>query len=196
MGLLEQILKLAKKNPEVIIAVLLGIIVVGSVGGGLWINALQSTLTERDALVQERLKLIDERYKTNLYLLSGKVSNIDTKFNQLKQDFQLSSSTIIGASQKLDSISSDPQISDANRSSLSAMSRQLSTAVSKIDSDITALDEHVGALSKEVAPFKNYGLPPAALFAPNLLITVVLTIVISVIIFFGLFRLSLFRRRE
>jgi Tfp pilus assembly protein PilO len=56
VGLLEEILKYSNRHAESVIVILLGLIVVGSSGGGMWIHNLQeeNRLTEREFQLKER----------------------------------------------------------------------------------------------------------------------------------------------
>jgi hypothetical protein len=69
MSLLEHVTKLADQHPKVVISSLLGLLLVGGVGGGVWINGLKANLDqlsadlrERDSVFAERMSLVEQRH--------------------------------------------------------------------------------------------------------------------------------------
>lgn len=77
MALLEELLKSSRAHPQSVIVALIALIVVGAVGGGLWIHNLQSMLESRDALQKQELALVTERMKDGLYRLEERVDILD-----------------------------------------------------------------------------------------------------------------------
>lgn len=63
MSLIEKLIGYADVHPRAVVVGMLGLIVAGAVGGGLWIKSLQSTLAERDRMLKERLELVELRHK-------------------------------------------------------------------------------------------------------------------------------------
>ena len=53
MSLIDLLLKFTERQPGTVVAALLGVIVVGSVGGGFWISNLQSALNLKEAMLDE-----------------------------------------------------------------------------------------------------------------------------------------------
>lgn len=66
LSLIEALLKYSNKHSSSIIVTLLGIMIVGGIGGGLWIQNLNSVIVERNKLEEQRLALADERQGTAL----------------------------------------------------------------------------------------------------------------------------------
>lgn len=64
LSLIEALLKYSNKHSSSIIAALLGIIIVGGIGGGFWIQNLNSVIAERNKLEEQRLALAEERQST------------------------------------------------------------------------------------------------------------------------------------
>jgi hypothetical protein len=61
MELIPSILTFLPKNPKPVIVVLLGIIVAGTVAGGMWINSLKVAVEQRDQLLAERDKIAEKQ---------------------------------------------------------------------------------------------------------------------------------------
>src|SRR3989304_4373305 len=132
MSLLEQILKLPKKNSPVVISILLGIIIIGAMWGGLWINSLQNTLAERDALANATLSLIEERYKTNFNSLALRVDKAEIQLAEFHKLFGKIEPQLTSVSQRLTEMSSDSQMPSNHRATL----KQLSDEISETSSDV------------------------------------------------------------
>jgi predicted unusual protein kinase regulating ubiquinone biosynthesis (AarF/ABC1/UbiB family) len=156
---LARLLEFSKKHSEQVIATLLGIIIVGSIGGGLWIKSLQSTLAEREALTEERLELIEERYRTNFYALSKRVNDVETQLAQLVETFEGLEPTLINVSQRLSEMSSDQQLPDYHRTALATMSDEVSAAANDVRSAIDELSASTQELASKVEPFEGFGIP-------------------------------------
>ncbi len=56
----------SKKHPQGVIVALLGIIIVGSVAGGLWIQNLRSSLEEKEKIFDARIRLTEERLQKDI----------------------------------------------------------------------------------------------------------------------------------
>jgi hypothetical protein len=86
MGLIEKILDLYEGHAKTLTSILLGVLVAGMVGGGLWINSLKDSLAEQKTIHAERYRLIEERYRTALVELSSEYETATSAFAKLKQD--------------------------------------------------------------------------------------------------------------
>jgi hypothetical protein len=93
MGLIEQITQFADHNPRVVISSLVGLIVVGGVGGGIWVKGLQSSndklladLHERENTFQERISLVEQRYKNTMVALWQKDAVISRQLEILQAE--------------------------------------------------------------------------------------------------------------
>lgn len=72
MFLIGELLEYEKKHSQVIVVILLGIIITGSISGGLWIKQLNSIIAEKDKLAEQRL------------IIAGEMHSVDIKSEQLK----------------------------------------------------------------------------------------------------------------
>jgi|GEM_PF-4759206 len=186
-SLLDYILKLPKKNAPVVISILLGIIIAGTVGGGFWINSLQSTLAEREKLETEKLTIIEERYRTNFNAVALRVSNIENQIKDFQSRANESILDIKTVSENLAEISSDPQLPEKYRLQLSQLSFETSTISKDLKSSIDIIDISVQELSLETQVFIKYGFPPPSyLLKYNWfrLYSAIIVIVSSIALFF------------
>ncbi len=63
MGFLDTLIKFSDAHARSVIVILIGIIVVGAIGGGLWIQSLKASLNEHEEIKDSRIELIEERYR-------------------------------------------------------------------------------------------------------------------------------------
>jgi hypothetical protein len=77
MALLEELLKSSRAHPQSVIVALVAVIVVGTLGGGIWIHNLQSMLESRDALRQQELAVLTQRTKEGLDRLEARINVLD-----------------------------------------------------------------------------------------------------------------------
>lgn len=80
----EEILKYAGERPKTVIVILLGIIAVGSIGGGIWIKNLQSGLEARDKYFSDRLVWIEEKWGRDSRILRQQNSVLRTEVKHLR----------------------------------------------------------------------------------------------------------------
>ncbi len=84
---LESILRYSEENSRSIVVILIGLIIIGSTGGGFWIRSLQTNLSEKDRLVNERLKLIEERYKSEVHKIRSEFRTLHIRFSEMVSVF-------------------------------------------------------------------------------------------------------------
>jgi hypothetical protein len=59
----DSLLKYADEHHRTVTVALLGLLVIGALGGGLLIQTLQTSITPRDQLHDQRIKSIENEYK-------------------------------------------------------------------------------------------------------------------------------------
>jgi uncharacterized coiled-coil protein SlyX len=81
--MIDKILDFSKHHAQTVIATLFGVIVVGSVGGGLWIHNLQSVLDESQRLEDQRLAAQKQDFDNNMSAIKIQVSEEDRALHEL-----------------------------------------------------------------------------------------------------------------
>lgn len=76
------LLNFITKHPKTISVALFSIIVVGSVGGGFWINTLDAKVNS----VEERINLINEKHKKSSVVLKHQNDTLNRQISTLKND--------------------------------------------------------------------------------------------------------------
>ena len=61
---LSSLVSFAEKQPRTLLIVLLGVIAAGGIGGGLWINSLNSAIEQNKEMVAEKDKKLAQEIRT------------------------------------------------------------------------------------------------------------------------------------
>ena len=95
MSVIEEILKYSSKHARVVILILLGVITSGSLAGGLWIQNLNSIITEKDKILEQRIQLNEKAANIGLASrsLSQRESNLQILAILNKLELSVHSST-------------------------------------------------------------------------------------------------------
>ena len=94
MGLLEELLKYSKEQSQAVIVILIGLIVVGSIGGLLRIQTLNSNLSnsekvqkERIGVLNDKISVLKERMKSHEDSYTSEIKELKEKVDQLEISF-------------------------------------------------------------------------------------------------------------
>ncbi|MEM8610424.1 MAG: hypothetical protein AAGF93_00285 [Cyanobacteria bacterium P01_H01_bin.105] len=136
MGLLEKLLELYEDQSKTLVIVLLGIVIAGSIGGGLWINSLQSSLNQQQALREGRIEYINERYRTLIVKASD-------EHKEVIKGYEIFKANILASFEKTKRVANqlDSAVSSLNPpQNIATLQKELLTEVDTLESTIKAIE--------------------------------------------------------
>ena len=89
------------KDPKIVIPTLIAIIIVGGLGGGLWINNLRQTNSESKSLTKQRLLLIEEKHYSEIEILKRRYDVFQYEYERIKRNLSKSNNRIDSSFAKL-----------------------------------------------------------------------------------------------
>ncbi|ETR65526.1 MAG: hypothetical protein OMM_06018 [Candidatus Magnetoglobus multicellularis str. Araruama] len=189
MSLIEKLLEFTEKQSKSVVVALFGIIVAGSIGGGLWIKSLLSTIEYKDSYISERLTLAEERYHSKYLGLKKENLILTEQITILRSHLPKVNESII----LIDKYLTANNIS--NKDFIYIEINKLKDMSIKIDESLSKSDE-ISKLSHEIAiakPEPSGAKPPNSIYL--LLFGSVVVIFISVfLIVYSFYRLYQRRR--
>lgn len=87
MAVWDSLLNYSKEHSQGVIVSLVGVIAVGTVGGGLWIQSLKSALTETEKLKNERIEIISEKHERAVEVLQQDFDMLRRRLSELESTF-------------------------------------------------------------------------------------------------------------
>lgn len=180
MGLLEEVLKYSKTHGAAVIVVLVGVIVVGSVGGGLWIQNLNSALEQKDSLANQRATLVEERYRNRYSELNSRYRTLVQQATTLRESVQTHQAQVLSASQELTDLATVSKLDRAARDRLLKQSELLKVSAEKLLRNTETDTKDVEGAGRDMQFADAFDHPPAGaepLRAPNIWIIVALLVV-------------------
>jgi hypothetical protein len=118
MSLIEELLKNSKKHSQLITLILLGIIIAGSIAGGLWIQNLNSILAEKDKLEEQHLKLIEERYRADLASKNLEYKSLELTINRVEQSTIASTSRMAQIANEIEGFAKNGNLTKEHKGQL------------------------------------------------------------------------------
>src|SRR5690242_15348005 len=83
MAALDPLLKFVDERPKPTLIALMGVIVSGSVAGGLVIHSLENQLSTREQLEKARLALVESKYENKFAEISANVAKLKSRVDDL-----------------------------------------------------------------------------------------------------------------
>lgn len=162
MSLLEKLLDRGSEKPELVIATLIGVIVVGSLGGTLWIHSLQSALSERDALFRARLVSIEERHANEVSAERTKNAILQAEAEALTSSIAPLDSTLDTMAQSLEVLARYPQFPGRLKSRLLGTMRDAREQSASLQQALKRARD----LSKTADTIRSAWAPPTPISSP------------------------------
>ncbi len=131
--MIDKIFQFAESNAKTVIATLFGIIVVGSVGGGLWIHNLQSSLEEEGKLYQSTRELQKQQYETSNSTNFFKVTEAEAKVRDLAEEIERSERKLKADAGNLAQLSESHKIPTKAAAELQRINQDLEDTADELD---------------------------------------------------------------
>jgi hypothetical protein len=188
MGLISELLNYSREHAQTIIVILIGLIVIGSISGGLLIQNLNSSLSEKETLQRERINLIEERYRTSFAEVASKFLKLEDRVRKLGAETVRMETICFNMAKEISNIAQSEEINSENRNKLNSLSNNLSNYTGQI---LEKRGEIVSELDYDERVFRRlkvYNVPPPGfngitLFLPAFysLLLLVLVLIFSIV---------------
>lgn len=140
MSLIEELLKYSNKHSRVIILILLGIIISGSIAGGLWIQNLNSMISEKDKILEQRIKLAEKETSlaSSAQILSQRELNLDimTILSKYELSMQSSANELKDLAKEFEGIARSSKTTPQIRAQLLSYSKSLTDKSASISKEV------------------------------------------------------------
>jgi len=160
VALINELLKYSKEQSQAVIVILIGLIIIGTISGGLWIQNLRSDLSEKEALQEERLKLTEERYRNSF-------ADVATRFLTLEDIVKNLETTVYSYKDNLDQIANEikdivlsREINLEKRNKLISLSNNISNYTVQIMRGIEETKSSLNWDSRVLRRLARYREPP------------------------------------
>lgn len=102
MSFIDQFFKYSQEHPKQFIMLLLGLIMIGSISGGIWISNLTGVLSEKDELQQQRIAVIHAQNDLDRKAGEIRVKEKELELKHIAVFFYQSSDSILALVQSID----------------------------------------------------------------------------------------------
>jgi len=188
MSTVDKLTDYADEHPRTVIVALLAVIVVGTIGGGLYIESLRSNLSLRDQMIKERLELVELQHNNELTVTRQEKEYLAKEVDALKEGLVGLDETLRRTANALTDISQNVKISpdqlEKIKLSLDGMDRQSKSIEHSLDKAKTISD----LASKMLAATK----PPSPVYyrISNLFLLILVSVPLLLITYSVTFRVS------
>lgn len=176
MGLLEELLKRSKDHAQSVIIVLIGLIVVGSIGGGIWIHNLQGALEDHDKLAQQELQEREENYDAQIANFKLRLGNLEDHIQGLEAAIQSQSDVVDTAIKKFEELSSSRSLNRKDQESVKFIAHDLQAAQKTTLNALSTVTVSVERTEK-LPGFPVYATSPMPRWLLILIIVLICTVI-------------------
>ncbi|HEY0763008.1 MAG TPA: hypothetical protein VGD61_11625 [Pyrinomonadaceae bacterium] len=138
MSLIEELFKHSEKNAQLVSVILLGVVIAGSISGGLWIQKLNSILAEKDKLEAQRLVLMEERYQNQLSAIKLKYQSVDLQIGKLGLIMESATTKMDEIAKDLRNFATSQKVEPQSKEQLKFLSEKLTDQASRLSVDLEA----------------------------------------------------------
>lgn len=161
MSLLEELLRYSKHHAQTVIVVLIGLNLVGSVGGWLWIQSANSNLSVMQNLQNQRLAEIEERYRTSFADAASKYDRLCSNLEKLEKRLNSHKDTVGFISRKIAALVQSKAMPSILKERLFPISRSLDESMSSLSKEVEVVTRELKLEEQHFAPMRKYKYPPA-----------------------------------
>lgn len=159
MSLIEVILEYSDKHSRVLSLILLGIIVCGSIAGGIWIQNLNSIIAEKDKILEQRIQITEKESKILLASqnLSWKESNFQVTyaFNKLESSMQASINKLKDLAKEIENTARSNKRNSQKQPQLLDYSKTLTEQSENISKELQLVKKAISEPNLEVAKLEE-----------------------------------------
>jgi hypothetical protein len=188
MSLIEEVLKYSNKHSRVVILTLLGVIISGSISGGLWIQNLNSLMSEREKIFEQRIQLLEKEQGLGLasreLSYRGVYQEVMLTLEKLELSAQRSADELRGVAKGLEAVANSKGTAPQARKNLTDYSTVLNNRAEQSTKELQLAKVEVQQqiMLKEAG---SRAIPSlrAPLFGPPILLLVLISLVVVAVVY-------------
>lgn len=189
MSLIEEVLKYSNRHSRVVILILLGVIISGSIAGGLWIQNLNSVISKREKIFEQRIQLLEKEHGLGLASRDlsrrGSYQEIMLTLEKLELSARRSADELRSLAKDLEAVANSKGTTPQARKSLIGYSTALNSQAEQITKELELAKGEVQQWMKETGVGGVALAPPLSgrLFGPPIfLLALILLVAVTVFI--------------